>query len=57
MPSLVIALLLGVPPEDLELFQHHTAVGLDTRSSDEEKAQAFGAMYVYISGVGGTQRA
>ena len=25
VPSMVIALLLGVPPEDLELFQHHTA--------------------------------
>ena len=29
VPSLVIALLLGVPPEDLALFQHHTTVGLD----------------------------
>src|SRR5947209_2598656 len=48
VPSLVIALLLGVPPEDLRLFQHHTTVGLDQRSSDEEKAQAFGAMYAYI---------
>lgn len=48
VPSLVIALLLGVPPEDLELFQHHTTVGLDTRTSDEEKARAFGAMYAYI---------
>jgi cytochrome P450 len=48
VPSLVIALLLGVPPEDLGLFQRNTAVGLDTKSSDEERAQAFGAMYVYI---------
>jgi cytochrome P450 len=48
VPSLVIALLLGVPPEDLEIFQHNTTVGLDTRSSDEQKAQAFAAMYVYI---------
>jgi cytochrome P450 len=48
VPSLVIALLLGVPPDDLGLFQHHTTVGLDTRSSDEEKAAAFGVMYVYI---------
>ena len=30
VPSLVIALLLGVPPEDLELFQHNTSVGLDS---------------------------
>ena len=29
VPSMVIALLLGVPPEDLELFQHNTSVGLD----------------------------
>jgi cytochrome P450 len=48
VPSLVIALLLGVPPEDLGLFQHHTTVGLDQGSSDEEKGQAFGAMYAYI---------
>jgi cytochrome P450 len=48
VPSLVIALLLGVPPEDLEFFQHNTTVGMDTRSSEEQKAQAFGAMYAYI---------
>jgi cytochrome P450 len=48
VPSLVIALLLGVPPDDLGLFQHHTTVGLDVRTSDEQKAQAFGAMYAYI---------
>jgi cytochrome P450 len=48
VPSLVIALLLGVPPQDLGLFQHNTTVGLDIRSSDEEKKQAFGAMFGYI---------
>ncbi len=48
VPSMVIALLLGVPPEDLGLFQHHTTVGLDQRCTDEEKGQAFGAMYAYI---------
>ena len=48
VPSMVIALLLGVPPDDLGLFQHHTAVGLDQRSSDQERAQAFGTMYAYI---------
>jgi cytochrome P450 len=48
VPSLVIALLLGVPPEDLGLFQQHTTKGLDPRSTDEEKGQAFGAMYGYI---------
>jgi cytochrome P450 len=48
VPSLVIALLLGVPPEDLGLFQHYTAAGLDARSTDEERARGFGAMYAYI---------
>jgi cytochrome P450 len=48
VPSLVIALLLGVPPEDLGLFQRQTTIGLDPRSSDEERAQAFGGMYAYI---------
>jgi cytochrome P450 len=48
VPSLVIALLLGVPPEDLEFFQHHTSVGLNTKSTEEEQARAFGAMYAYI---------
>jgi cytochrome P450 len=49
VPSLVIALLLGVPPEDLELFQRQTTVGLDQLSTDEQKGQAFGEMYVYIT--------
>lgn len=48
VPSLVIALLLGVPPEDLGLFQHYTSLGLDTKSSEEQKAQGFAAMYAYI---------
>jgi cytochrome P450 len=48
VPSLVIALLLGVPPEDLGPFQHHTTVGLDVRSTEEQKGAAFGAMYSYI---------
>ncbi|HEX9832389.1 MAG TPA: cytochrome P450, partial [Mycobacterium sp.] len=48
VPSLVIAHLLGVPGDDLELFHHHTTVGLDVHASDEEKAQAFGAMFNYI---------
>ncbi|MFI5510037.1 cytochrome P450 [Mycobacterium sp. NPDC051804] len=49
VPSLVIAHLLGVPSDDLELFHHHTTVGLDRRTSDEEKAQAFGEMFAYIA--------
>ena len=48
MPSLVIALLLGVPPEDLGLFQYNTSLGLDTRTSEEQKGQAFATMFAYI---------
>ncbi len=48
VPSLVIALLLGVPSEDLGLFQHHTRVGLETSTTDEQRAESFGAMYAYI---------
>ncbi|OBI38760.1 cytochrome P450 [Mycobacterium colombiense] len=48
VPSMVIALLLGVPPEDLELFQFNTTKGLDQKSTDEERGLAFGAMYAYI---------
>jgi len=48
VPSMVIALLLGVPTDDLALFQHNTSKGLDQQSSDEEKAQAFGSMYAYL---------
>ncbi|HXY64901.1 MAG TPA: cytochrome P450 [Mycobacterium sp.] len=48
VPSLVIALLLGVPSEDLAAFQQYTGVGLDTKSTDEEKTQAFTSMYGYI---------
>jgi cytochrome P450 len=48
VPSMVIALLLGVPTEDLALFQENTSKGLDQKSSDEEKTQAFGSMYAYL---------
>jgi cytochrome P450 len=48
VPSLVIALLLGVPPGDLELFQHNSSAGLDTSSTDEQRAQGFAEMYTYI---------
>jgi cytochrome P450 len=48
VPSLVIALLLGVPPEDLELFQRNTSLGLDVNSTDEERAHGFIEMYAYI---------
>jgi cytochrome P450 len=48
VPSMVIALLLGVPPDDLELFQRNTSLGLDVKATDEERAQGFIAMYAYI---------
>ncbi len=48
VPSLVVSLLLGVPPEDLELFQHHTAMTMDPRATDDERTQAFGSMFVYV---------
>jgi cytochrome P450 len=48
VPSLVIALLLGVPPDDLQLFQHNTAAGLDVNSTDEKRARGFIEMYAYI---------
>ncbi len=48
VPSLVIALLLGVPPEDLGLFQRQTTIGLDQKSSDEQKTQAMATMFAYI---------
>jgi cytochrome P450 len=48
VPSMVIALLLGVPPDDLQLFQHNTAAGLDVNSTDEQRSQGFIEMYLYI---------
>jgi cytochrome P450 len=48
VPSLVISLLLGVPYEDHEFFQHHSTKGLDARSTDEEKTAAIGAMFEYM---------
>ena len=49
VPSLVISLLLGVPYEDHEFFQHHSTVGLDSRSTDEEKLAAMGAIFNYVT--------
>jgi cytochrome P450 len=48
VPSLVISLLLGVPYEDHEFFQHHSTKGLDSRSTDDEKAAAIGALFDYM---------
>jgi cytochrome P450 len=48
VPSLVISLLLGVPYEDHEFFQHQSTKGLDSRSTDDEKLAAIGAMFDYM---------
>jgi len=48
VPSLVIAMLLGVPPAELGPFQQNTTTALDARASQEEKTQAFGAMFSYL---------
>jgi cytochrome P450 len=48
VPSLVISLLLGVPYEDHELFQKNSTKGLDSRSTDDEKMAAIGAMFDFM---------
>ncbi len=55
VPSLVIALLLGVPSEDLGFFQHHSTC----RTSDEHDQRAAGGIvcgHVCLHpGIGGSQ--
>jgi cytochrome P450 len=48
VPSLVISLLLGVPYKDHEFFQKNSTAGLDSRSTDEERVVAIGAMLTYM---------
>ncbi len=48
VPSLVIAMLLGVPSDDLGFFQHHSTLGLQTSTTDSQRAESLGAMYSYI---------
>lgn len=48
VPSLVVSQLLGVPYEDHEFFQHHSTVGLDSRSTEDEKAAAIAAVFGYM---------
>src|SRR5262245_15830394 len=48
VPSLVIALLLGVPPQDLGFFQRNITIGMAAGSSEQQKEDAFAAMYGYI---------
>ena len=49
VPSLVISQLLGVPYEDHEFFQRHSTIGLDARSTEDEKAAAIGAIFGYMA--------
>jgi cytochrome P450 len=48
VPSLVISMLLGVPYADHEFFQQHSTVGLDSRSTEDQKAAAIGAIFGYM---------
>jgi cytochrome P450 len=48
VPSLVISLLLGVPYEDHEFFQTNSTAGLDSRSTDEQRVVAIGAVLTYM---------
>jgi cytochrome P450 len=48
VPSLVISLLLGVPYEDHEFFQENSTLGLDSNSTDEQKAAAIGEIFGYV---------
>jgi cytochrome P450 len=47
VPSLVIYMLLGVPYDDHEFFQQHSAAALDSRASDEQKRVAVMALLNY----------
>lgn len=47
-PSMVISLLLGVPYEDHEYFQHHSEIMLSQGASGEEKEAAINAFYRYM---------
>jgi cytochrome P450 len=48
VPSLVISLVLGVPYEDHEFFQHHSAAALDSRASDEQRLVSVMALLNYM---------
>jgi cytochrome P450 len=48
VPSLVISVLLGVPYEDHEFFQRNSSIGIDSNSTDAEKATATGAVFQYV---------
>jgi cytochrome P450 len=49
VPSLVICLLLGVPYEDHDFFQRHSSTGLDSKASEEQKAESSIALFNYTT--------
>jgi cytochrome P450 len=49
VPSLVICLLLGVPYEDHDFFQKASTTGLDSNSTEEQKAESGLAMFTYMT--------
>jgi cytochrome P450 len=49
VPSLVICLLLGVPYEDHDFFQRSSTTGLDSRATEQEKAQSSLALFTYMT--------
>jgi cytochrome P450 len=57
VPSMVIALLLGVPPEDLELFQHQTTIGIGHQVHRRAEGGGVRGNVCLHPGVGAPQRA
>ncbi|MEW1837686.1 cytochrome P450 [Nonomuraea angiospora] len=51
IPSLVISLLLGVPYDDHEFFQQHSATMNRADASPQEKGQASGELFGYLLGL------
>jgi len=49
VPSLVICLLLGVPYEDHDFFQRSSSTALDSRATEEEKAESSLALFTYMT--------
>jgi cytochrome P450 len=48
VPSLVVSLLLGVPYEDHQFFQHHSQIVLNMEAGDEAHAQASLALFGFL---------
>jgi cytochrome P450 len=48
VPSLVICLLLGVPYEDHEFFQRHSTTGVDSKASEQQRAESSLALFTYM---------